>query len=220
MQKQINLEAIATAAVEHLSGSVSADEVDEDWKTRFFNIAEDVSSSEMQGLWGKVLAGEVSRPGTYSVRTLEALRNLSKLEAEVFQTIRYLALDGGQILKINGETALTTFGISFEAILNLREAGLVADGDMLGIKASITEPQKYIGLMYNGKLLLIEPHDKSVKNFSFDMFTLTRVGVELMGLIDPKPNIEYLHAVAASHRSTGNFSLGIRGHPLESFLNL
>ena len=73
--KQINLEAIAAAAVEHLSGPVSTEEVDEDWKTRFFNIAEDVSSSEMQDLWGKILAGEVARPGSYSVRTLEVFLN-------------------------------------------------------------------------------------------------------------------------------------------------
>ena len=218
--KQINLEAIAAAAVEHLSGPVSTEEVDEDWKTRFFNIAEDVSSSEMQDLWGKILAGEVARPGSYSVRTLEVLRNLSKIEAEVFQKIRYLALDGGQILKINGETSFVTFGISFQEILNLRETGLLADGDMLNIEASIPETQNYMVAMYNGKLLLIEPNDKTVKKLSLSTLALTKVGVELMGLIDAKPNVEYLHAVAASHKGTANFSLGLPGVPRTSFLDL
>jgi hypothetical protein len=220
LQKQINLEAIAAAAVEHLSDTVSDEEVDGDWKTRFFNIAEDVSNAEMQDLWGKILAGEVARPGTYSIRTLEALRNLSKTEAEVFQKIRYLALDGGQILKINGETSFVSFGINFQDILNLREAGLLADGDMLCIQPPISDAQGWFVLAYNGKLLLIEPNDKTLKNFTMSMIALTRVGVELMGLIDAKPDIEYLHAVAASYKATASFSLGLPNHPRNSFVTL
>ena len=50
---------------------------------RFFSSAQDVSTAELQKLWGKVLAGEVERPGTVPLRTLELLRNMTKAEADL-----------------------------------------------------------------------------------------------------------------------------------------
>lgn len=123
--RQRNLEAIADAAVLHLPEQVSPTTVNEDWKTRFFNIAEDVSNLEMQDLWGQILAGEVARPGTFSVRTLEILKNLSQGEAEAFQKLRYLALDLGHVLKVGSENHFNEFGLTFNEILSLREAGFL-----------------------------------------------------------------------------------------------
>ena len=38
----------------------------------------------MREIWGRVLAGEVKRPKSYSLRTMEILRNLAKEEAALF----------------------------------------------------------------------------------------------------------------------------------------
>ena len=40
-----------------------------------------MSSEELQTLWGRVLAGEIKSPGTFSLRTLEFLKNTSHEEA-------------------------------------------------------------------------------------------------------------------------------------------
>src|SRR5690606_7233918 len=81
-QKQLNLENVTAYAAEQLLNEqpVTDEPIDEDWKTRFFNIAEDVSNDEMQALWGRILAGEIKNPKSYSLRTLELLRNFSKEE--------------------------------------------------------------------------------------------------------------------------------------------
>lgn len=63
---------------------VSPEPVNKDWQNRFFSIAEDISDEEMQKLWANILAGEVKRPKSFSLRTLDVLRNLSKEEAELF----------------------------------------------------------------------------------------------------------------------------------------
>ena len=59
-------------------------EPDHDWVARFFNHIQDVSSEDTQLLWARVLAGEVERPGTTSLRTLDILRNLDRKTAESF----------------------------------------------------------------------------------------------------------------------------------------
>ena len=50
-------------------------------------LREDVTDEEMQLLWSRVLAGETKRPKSFSLRTLDILRNLSKEEAEKFQNL-------------------------------------------------------------------------------------------------------------------------------------
>lgn len=197
-QRQLNLETIAEAAVKHLPDEVTEAAVDEDWKTRFFNIAEDVSSSDMQELWGKILAGEVASPGSFSVRTLETLRNLSKQEAEAFRRLRYLCFDGG-VLKSNGDDLLE-FGISFQDILDLRAAGLVADGDTLSITYPITRGRDWFGIRYNGSIIRVDPLDKTAEKISFPNFALTSVGKELLSLIEPEPNIPYLKKLAQIYK--------------------
>ena len=85
-KRQKNIEAVTQKAAEELESEtfVSEEPVDEDWTTRFFDYAENISSEEMQALWGKILSGEVKKPKSYSLRTLDLLRNLSTEEAEAF----------------------------------------------------------------------------------------------------------------------------------------
>ena len=75
----MNIDNVTQIAAEQLSQEdfVSEEPVEEDWTTRFFNIVEDISDEEMQRLWGKILAGEVKQPKSYSLRTLELLKKIN-----------------------------------------------------------------------------------------------------------------------------------------------
>jgi hypothetical protein len=90
--RQENIENVARIAAGELPAKVSADPVAQDWTTQFINGVQDVSDTDMQLLWARILAGEVARPGTYSKRTLEFLRTLDKWEAEAFSAICSYAL--------------------------------------------------------------------------------------------------------------------------------
>lgn len=96
-KKQLNIENVTAFAVEELKSeeSVTDEPLDEDWTTRFFKIAEEISNEEMQALWGKILAGEIKQPNSYSLRTLEILRNLSKSEADTFMKVANFAIKSG-----------------------------------------------------------------------------------------------------------------------------
>lgn len=83
-KRQKNLEAIASQASHELPADVSDVPVDEDWVAQFFDHCKDVSNEKMQTVWAKLLAGEVTKPGSYSLRTLAAVRVLSKEDADLF----------------------------------------------------------------------------------------------------------------------------------------
>lgn len=55
----------------------------------------------MRQLWARVLAGEIEHPGSFSLRTVEVLRNMSQAEALAFKNASSLVLeetDGSQFL--------------------------------------------------------------------------------------------------------------------------
>lgn len=76
---------IANAKDNFITGEqVSSKPVNKDWINRFFSIVEDISDETLHQLWGHILAGEVKQPNSYSLRTLELLRNITKEEADLF----------------------------------------------------------------------------------------------------------------------------------------
>ncbi len=85
MQKQNNLETIFKIALEEVGDKVSDEPVDANWRAHFFEKARNVSTEEMQKIWGKILAGEVMKPGTVSLRTLDIVSKLTSDEARFFE---------------------------------------------------------------------------------------------------------------------------------------
>jgi hypothetical protein len=83
-RRQANIEKVIQTAVSQLPEEVSAEPVDEDWVHHFFGQCQDISNEEMQTLWSKLLAGEMAKPGTFSLRTLNATKVLTHKEAALF----------------------------------------------------------------------------------------------------------------------------------------
>ena len=84
-RKLSNTMAVIEKAQSHFTEGeqVSDEPIDEGWENRFFNIVEEISDDELREIWGRVLAGEIKKPKSYSLRTLECLRNLNKEEASL-----------------------------------------------------------------------------------------------------------------------------------------
>ena len=93
-KRLMNVGAIAGHAAEELKDKEVPDQdPDLDWTARFFDGAQDVSSEELQKLWGKILAGEVKSPGQTSLRTLAILRNMTQQEAKNFSDLMRFRID-------------------------------------------------------------------------------------------------------------------------------
>ncbi|WP_158617176.1 DUF2806 domain-containing protein [Corallococcus exercitus] len=81
---QRNLGQFVDAAHKMLPENVSGDQVDSDWINRLFAVAQEIPNKQMQQSCGRMLAGEVARPGGFSLRTIDCLRNMSTSEAILF----------------------------------------------------------------------------------------------------------------------------------------
>ncbi len=85
--RQINLEQITNLAYEKIDIGNAPKDVDPDWINLFFNYAQDISSRNMQELWAKAMALEISDPGTISKRSLTFLRNCDSWEIKAFRKV-------------------------------------------------------------------------------------------------------------------------------------
>lgn len=89
IRQQGNRESIAVEAVNEYLHSLDdksqplsqATRIESEWLDRFWRLAQDVTDSEMQAVWGRILARQAREPTKYSARCLETLSLLSRQEA-------------------------------------------------------------------------------------------------------------------------------------------
>jgi len=200
-KRQINIENITQKAADDLKSesNVSDEPVDEDWTSRFFNYAEDISSEEMQGLWGRILAGEIKKPKSYSLRTLDILRNLSTEEAEVFIKFASLAIHSGGtafLLNFKNEKLLEEkYLLNFSERLLLEELGLLAAND-LAFKVIKTENESRQVVFVIGNKVIIHEKLENKPEQQLQVLVFTKIGQELLKLVSINPDIEYLQLLA------------------------
>lgn len=129
MRKQQNIEAIVDNAYEELQKEteVTSDPVDDDWIIRFFNSVEDVSNEKLRMIWGRILAGEIRTPHSFSMRALEILRNISKDEAILFERLANTSFRQNKQSFIPYDmTLLEEYGINFNTLFQLSSAGIIS----------------------------------------------------------------------------------------------
>jgi uncharacterized repeat protein (TIGR03899 family) len=205
-KKQLNIENVTAFAAEELKNEppVTDEPVDEDWATRFFKIAEEVSNEEMQALWGKILAGEIKQPKTYSLRTLELIRNLSKNEANTFMKVANFAIksNGANFLFTTNDNTLLSKknNIHYGDIALLTEIGLIQPGTFVNyqIVQSQTDTQR---VFTSGNIVIIARVKANTPTIKMPVNVFTNAGNELIKLINPNPPFDYLTAVAKSIKS-------------------
>lgn len=204
-KRQLNIESITAFAAEDLKNEqpVTDEPLDEDWTTRFFKIAEDISNEEMQALWGKILAGEIKQPRSYSLRTLELIRNLSQKEADVFMKVANYAIKSGgknYLFKGNDDKYLREkCNISYMDIALLIEIGLIQPGDFVNhqlIQQSIDSQRVFIA----GNTIILANIKANTPTIQLPVNVFSNSGNELIKLINSTPPIEYLRYFANSFK--------------------
>jgi hypothetical protein len=158
--------------------NVSSEPVSQDWVTRFFSIVEDVSDFEMQKIWSQILAGEIKKPKSYSLRTLEVLRNMTKEEADLFIKATTYMLGCDSIINER------EFSLSLEEMLILADIGLVNNESLTStytIKKSTS--LSHIKIDDHFGIGVYNPAISEIK-LNFRVKSLTIAGKELLKLID------------------------------------
>jgi len=205
-KKQLNIESITAFAADELKDEEPIDNepLDQDWTTRFFNIAEDISSEEMQALWARILAGEIKKPKSYSLRTLDLLKNLSKDEAEAFMKFGQakVSTDNKKFIynPKRGELLKQEFNITFADILLMKELGLIVSEKNIEISLIPTEKNKKTVFFICGSKCIVFNRNEETPEQGIEVLAFTKTGIEISELIIQEPNITYLESICSNFK--------------------
>ncbi|MEZ8246562.1 DUF2806 domain-containing protein [Vibrio sp. 10N.247.310.17] len=219
MQEEVNLTKTVLLAEQELeSGKYDAndDPVDPDWFTSWAGNAEKVSNDYLQTLWAKVLAGEVTTPGTFSLRTLDLLKSLSKSEAELISKLGEFIIDG-RILKgvvdprgLGNESdtidkMMADKGLHFTNLLFLQEIGIISGVDSMGLTTTFTslDPSRFLRAFTSKKSGLVAIHSDPKKKIEFHVLLSSQLGREVFKLADFETDEEYLKTIAQDIANAG-----------------
>jgi hypothetical protein len=194
IQKQHNIESVIGKTALELEGKDAniAEEVDKDWLNRYFNIVEDISDEELQNLWARILAGEILKPKTNSLRLLDFLRNTSREELDILLKVMPFIAEKYIFNELN---ILSKYGISYELILKLDEWGVLNSSGLTRAKADI-EPNQTVNIFENDTLILFAKNESQSKlNFSLPTFNITEIGRSLLRLSRESLNISFIKEI-------------------------
>jgi len=192
---QLNIESIADEAIDHLPADVSDEPLSEEWRQRFFKMASDVASAEMQKVWAKLLAGEIAHPNTVSVRTLDVLHKLSATEAALFSNFvslcGFVGFDGVAKLADSEDYGLTPFGINYSDLMELKAAGLLAPES--NVHRTWLAGQNRIFLVYFNVPWTLYRMDNGPIRVNY--IPLSSAGLELARVVKTPSRKEYVSAL-------------------------
>lgn len=174
--------------------------LDADWFARFIDYAQDVSDDEMRLLWAKIISGELDKPNSISVMTLETLRNMSKRDSEIFHKLTSYSLvdnEGGYPFIPNNGMFINEeyktdeyYGICYDELLWMQELRLINLNPGLEINFNKESDSSRIETTLScGKLSMVITSDYDV---TIPSYVYTRVGAQLHSLIeDVTPKVEF-----------------------------
>lgn len=205
IRKQENIEDI----IRRTDALLSADndnqgnneDVNRGWISNFLEGAGKTYDDNLKDYWAKLLAGEIRRPGSNSLRTLEVLKNISYEEAKLFESMSGLVFvqdDMSFIFKDDNK-----YGINYYNLSKLQEVGLLRTGEgaTYTIKASKVNT-KYTSNYVCGNKYITLTTEPDTKDIAVPVHLLTQAGCELCELTNHKDNMGYLKDFAAFVRKT------------------
>lgn len=197
-KRQNNVERITSIAAEELSteSEIPLESPDEDWITRFFNSAQDVSSEQMQELWGRILSGEIKRPGSFSLKTLDFVRNMTKHDAELIQLLAPLTvkIHGSYVIPIPDKEWLEKNRSIYPSHhFQAGELGALYPTD-LSNRFFFQSEQTQTVITAGDRLLLIDKHEVAAE-LQLTIWKYTKIGSEIIDLIAPDPDVDHLRVL-------------------------
>lgn len=218
VRKTRNRIAVAQSASEHIQEKCEQSDQalppDDDWMNTFMRFAEDASSPRLQDLFGRILSGEISRPGAFALSTLRAVSELNQEIATDFSEVWEKSV--GNAVHYSSEL---NRGVGFTRWKRLAEAGLMAPEQIAQYLPPFESRVNGNGLWTpayaEGVSLLVHFPAHCSANWRHIMFT--RAGQEI-GTLLPKPDYaRNLREVGESLATQGvaRVELLVPGQPVE-----
>ena len=183
--------------------SQTEETISPDWFNIFEKEASQKSTEDMQLRFAQVLAGEIEKPGSHSIKAVKALGEMDQRIANLFQKlcsvcvilevpfekhiidIRVPAIGGDP-----GQNSLQKYGLSFSQLNRLNEYGLIISdyNSYRDYKIAIIDKNNQLGLpfRYQGQHWALKPSPERPESNEFRVngVALSNVGRELFHIID------------------------------------
>lgn len=161
---------------------ISDESVSPDWFARWRREAQGIGDQELQNIWGRILAEEVKKPQSISLRTLDILRNVTAKDAELF--CKFVKL---RIMNLIPKTLYETkVSQDITEILHLQHLGLVNSGSSFVAKPALIDViPDGCGYPCNGFFLFFSLKEE-LKILIHDVqgYIISPAGVEILKIAD------------------------------------
>ena len=228
LREQVNLDLISQRAASEIrdtSDAVNRSElndtgetISDDWLNVFETEARQKSTEEMQTFFGKILAGEIRRPGSYSTRTVKILGSLDRdianqflrlcsMSMSIFRDVRVPSMGGDA-----GNNALQQYGLTFDVLNLLNEHGLVIAeyNSRLSFTPCMALPDESrraicMPFGYQGSHWVLMPMSSAKVGEAIEIHgvALTHSGRELFRIVKVEPMDEYSAALGQFFNGKG-----------------
>jgi Protein of unknown function (DUF2806) len=221
IRERVNVDRIAQIAASELNSGDSdgtdreAPEVapvSEDWMNTFEDEAAQMSSEQMQHLFARILAGEIRRPSSYSIRTVRMLAQLDNTAAALFKVLCSLCMSlrvpnssvvvdaRVAFLGEASQNSLQPYGLSFGQLNILQEYGLIISDYnswmdyriAIAIDGKVQLPASYLHEQW---VLVPKAAAPALSEFRVNGVAFTRSGAALLSIVDKQPIEQYTAAL-------------------------
>ena len=202
LERSLNIRKIAILSESEIlaaeSRPVSRQPINAEWLNRWRESAENVFHAEAQLLWARILVLELAQPGSYSLGSLTALRQLSHDDLQVLRIVGKYAFPAF-IFDARGYFDNETHTPWFELMEDL---GLMNHSCVvLDLKTQPTQD----GALYLpcGNKAIRVSGIESLERVRLPIFKLTRIGRQLFPLVAQEADMAYLFKLAKLLREQG-----------------
>ena len=184
---------------------VDLDQFNPEFRRRWIWEASNVSDETLQGLWARLLAGELESPGSVSFDTMSIARDLNKDRAHEFQTLCSAALcwmDGTPICVVGcgdpGVDSLRPYGLSYEVLIRMAHHRLIVNemnshmtlgGSSSALTVPVRQHESTWSLRWSDDT---KPPDADLQ---IGGILFTPAGCELFPVVEKTPNPAYTAAM-------------------------
>lgn len=214
MRKTVNRRAIVAEAQKALPSSeeeISEEPVSQDFVHSFFEEFDGISDPEVHKIAGRLLAGEVARPGSFPRRTMRVLSDMESSEFRLFAALcRFswaFGLFGRRFMPLVFDVADSIYlqnGLNFESLQELDSLGLISFNSLTGFSQNFKEIDDLIvTTVYGPSIIDISLKDKGNK-ISIGNVILTDAGKRLLPLTNAEIIPEFTQYVIEKWQADGH----------------
>jgi len=186
-RKQENMEEITQKALPYLGDDAKPENIQDDWLINFFDKCRNISDTDMQSIWSKILSGEANAPGSFSKRCVNFIASLETSEALQFTSLCSFEWNFGikVPLVMNDEDSIyRENGLNFSILTHLDTIGLIKFNSFSPI--SSRGLGKSIKGSYFGRWVILDFEKETNNELNLGTVIFSQIGKELANISEAK----------------------------------